>query len=171
MCHALQNLNPSKAHGSDGLPSRILKESANQLAPSLHYLFTKSLKVSQVPAEWKLANIIPIYKKGSKDHVENYRPISLLSIVSKTLERCVLNHIPQHIQSNIHSAQFGFVNGRSCATQLLSILNVIGKNLDKGLQTDVVFMDIAKAFDTVNHSKMLQKLREYGFSGSVLLWF
>ena len=171
MCHALQNLNPSKAHGSDGLPSRILKESANQLAPSLHYLFTKSLKVSQVPAEWKLANIIPIYKKGSKDHVENYRPISLLSIVSKTLERCLLNHIPQHIQSNIHSAQFGFVNGRSCATQLLSILNIIGKNLDKGLQTDVVFMGIAKAFDTVNYTKMLQKLREYGFSGSVLLWF
>ena len=89
VCHALQNLNPSKAHGSDGLPSRIRKECANQLAPSLHYLFTKSLKVSQVPAEWKLANIIPIYKKGIKDHVENYRPTSSLSIVSKTLERCM----------------------------------------------------------------------------------
>ena len=171
MCHALQNLNPSKAHGFDELPSRILKECANQLAPSLQYLFTKSLKVSQVPAEWKFANIIPIHNKGSKDHVENYRPIPLLSIVSKTLERCVLNHISQHIQSNIHSAQLGFVNGRSCATQLLSILNIIGKNLDKGLQTDVVFMDIAKAFDTIKHYKMLQKLREYGFFGSVLLWF
>ena len=170
VCHALQNLDPSKAHGPDGLPSRILKECAHQLAPSLHYLFTKSLKISQVPAEWKLANIIPIHKKGNKNHVENYRPISLLSIVSKTLERCVLNHISHHIQSNIHSAQFGFVSGRSCATQLLSILNIIGKNLDKGLQTDVVFMDIAKAFDTVDHSKMLQKLREFGFSGSVLLW-
>ncbi|CAB4042706.1 Hypothetical predicted protein, partial [Paramuricea clavata] len=112
VCHALQNLDPSKAHGPDGLPSRILKECAHQLAPSLHYLFTKSLKISQVPAEWKLANIIPIHKKGNKDHVENYRPISLLSIVSKTLERCVLNHISHHIQSNIHSAQFGFVSGR-----------------------------------------------------------
>ncbi len=170
VCHALQNLDPSKAHGPDGLPSRILKECAHQLAPSIHYLFTKSLKISQVPAEWKLANIIPIHKKGNKNHVKNYRPISLLSIVSKTLERCVLNHISHHIQSNIHSAQFGFVSGRSCATQLLSILNIIGKNLDKGLQTDVVFMDIAKAFDTVDHSKMLQKLWEFGFSGSVLLW-
>ena len=171
VCHALQNLDPSKAHGPDGLPSRILKECAHQLAPSLHYLFTKSLKISQVPAEWKLANIIPIHKKGNKDHIENYRPISLLSIVSKTLERCVLNHISHHIQSNIHSAQFGFVSGRSCATQLLFILNTIGKNLDKGLQTDVVFMDIAKAFDTVDHSNLLRKLREFGFSGSVLLWF
>jgi hypothetical protein len=158
VCHALQNLDPSKAHDSDGLPSRILKECAHQLAPSLHYLFTKSLEISQVPGEWKLANIIPIHKKGSKDHVENYRPISLLSIVSKTLERCVLNHISHHIQYNLHSAQFGFVSGRSCATQLLSILNIIGKNLDKGLQTDVVFMDIAKAFDTVDHSNLLRKL-------------
>ena len=127
--------------------------------------------MSQIPMEWKLANILPIHKQGNKNHVQNYRPISLLSIVSKSLERCILNHISQHIQSNIHSAQFGFVNGRSCATQLLSILNIVGKNLDNGLQTDVVFMDIAKAFDTVDHSKMLQKLREYGFSGSVLLWF
>ena len=171
VCHALQNIDPSKAHGPDGLPSRILKECAYQLAPSLRYLFTKSLKMSQIPMEWKLANIIPIYKQGNKNHVENYRPISLLSVVSKTLERCIPNHISQHIQSNIHSAQFGFVNGRSCATQLLSILNIVGKNLDNGLQTDVVFMDIAKAFDTVDHSKMLQKLQKYGFSGSVLLWF
>ena len=157
VCHALQNIDPSKAHGPDGLPSRILKECAHELAPSLHYLFTKSLKMSQIPMEWKLANIIPIHKQGNKNHVQNYRPISLLSIVSKTLERCILNHISQHIQSNIHSTQSGFVNGRSCATQLLSILNTIGKNFDNGLQTDIVFMDIAKAFDTVDHKKMLQK--------------
>ncbi|CAB4028407.1 Hypothetical predicted protein, partial [Paramuricea clavata] len=146
---ALQNLDPSKAHGPDGFPSRILKECAFQLAPSLHHLFTKSLHLSQVPAEWKLANIVPLHKKGQKDHVENYRPISLLSIISK----------------------YGFVNGKSSTAQLLSILNIIGKNLDMGLQTDVVFMDIAKAFDTVDHSKLLQKLQEFVFSGSLLLWF
>jgi sarcosine oxidase/L-pipecolate oxidase len=133
--------------------------------------FTKLLRLSQVPAEWKLANIVPLHKKGQKDHVENYRPISLLSIISKVLERCVLNHVSYHIQSNINSAQYGFVNGKSSTAQLLSILNIIGKNLDKGLQTDVVFMDIAKAFDTVDHSKLLQRLHEFGFSGSLLLWF
>ena len=116
--------------------------------------------MTQIPVEWKLANIISIHKQGNKNHVKNYRPVSLLSIVSKTLQRCILNHISQHIQSNIHSTQFGFVSGRSCATQLLSILNIVGKNLDNGLQTDIVFMDITKAFDTVGHSKMLQKLRE-----------
>ncbi len=82
---ALQNLDPSKAHGPDGLPSRILKECSSQLAPSLHRLFTKSLRLSQIPAEWKLANIIPLHKKGNREFVENYRPISLLSVVIKVL--------------------------------------------------------------------------------------
>ena len=168
---ALQNLDPTKAHGPDGFSSRILKECAYQLAPSLLYLFTKSLRLSQIPAEWKLANIIPLHKKGAKDHVENYRPISLLSFISKTLERCVLNHLSNRIQTEIHSAQYGFVSGRSSTAQLLSTLQTIGKNLDKGLQTDVVFMDISKAFDTVNHNRLLQKLRDFGLSGSLLLWF
>ena len=166
---ALQNLDPTKAHGPDGFPSRILKECAYQLAPSLLYLLTKSLRLSQIPVEWKLANIIPLHKKGAKDHVENYRPISLLSIISKTLERCVLNHLSNRIQTEIHLPQYGFVSGRSSTAQLLSTLQTIGKNLDKGRQTDVVFMDISKAFDTVNHNRLLQKLRDFGLSGS--LWF
>ena len=168
---ALQNLDPFKAHGPDGFPSHVLKECAFQLAPSLHYLFTKSLRLSQIPTEWKLANIIPLHKKGVKEHVENYRPISLLSIVSKTLERCVLNHLSLRIQESVHSAQYGFISGRSSTSQLLSTLHKIGKDLDKGLQTDVVFLDISKAFDTVHHSKLLQKLRDFGLSGSLLLWF
>ena len=168
---ALQNLDPSKAHGPDGFPSRVLKECAFQLAPSLHYLFTKSLRLSQIPTEWKLANIIPLHKKGVKEYVENYRPISLLSIVSKTLERFVLNHLSLRIQESVHSAQYGFISGRSSTSQLLSTLHNIGKDLDKGLQTDVVFMDISKAFDTVDHSILLQKLRDFDLSGSLLLLF
>ena len=127
--------------------------------------------MSQIPAEWKLVNIIPLHKKGNREFVENCRPISLLSVVIKVLERCVLNHVSYHIHSNINSAQYGFVNEKSSTAQLLSILNTIGKNLDEGLQMNVVFMDIAKAFDTVVCSKLLLKLQEFGFSGSVLLWF
>jgi hypothetical protein len=168
---ALLNLDPSKDHGPHGFPSRVLKECALQLAPSLHHLFSKSLRLSQIHTEWKLANIIPLLKKENKDHVENNRPISLLFIISKTLERCVLNHLSHRIQCNIHSAQYGFVNGRSSTAQLLSILNTIGKNLDQGSQTDVVFMDICKVFDRVDHSILLQKLHDFGFSGSLLLWF
>ena len=72
VCHALQNIDSSKAHGLGGLPSRILKECAHQLPPSLYYLFTKSLKIPEIPVEWKLANIITIYKKGTKNHVKNF---------------------------------------------------------------------------------------------------
>ena len=117
----LQNLDPSKAHGPNGIPSRLLVECTSQLSPSLHYLFNKSLALSQIPAEWKLADIVPLHKNGKKDHVENYRPLSLLLIISKVLERCVLNHISNHIQSHIHSAQHGLANGKSCTTQHLNL--------------------------------------------------
>ena len=132
---------------------------------------TCSQSLSQIPTELMLANIIPLHKKGVKEHVENYRPISLLSIVSKTLERCVLNHLSLRIQESVHSAQYGFISGRSSTSQLLSSLHKIGKDLEKGLQTDVVFMDISKAFDTVDTSKLLQNFRDFGLSGPLLLWF
>jgi hypothetical protein len=74
-------------------------------------------------------------------------------------------------RESVHSAQYGFISGRSSTSQLLSTLHSIGKDLYKGLQTDVVFMDISKAFDTVDHSKLLQKLCDFGLSGSLLLWF
>ena len=139
------------------------------LAPSLHYLFNKYLRLTQIPTEWKLAKVISLHAKGKKDHLENYSPISLLSIVSKTLERCVLNHISHHIKNSIHPAQCGFVSERSSTAQLLSTLETIGKNLDKELQTDVVFTDISKVFDTVDHTRLLQKLSEFGLSGSLAL--
>ncbi len=101
-------------------------------------LFTKTLRLSQIPAEWKLANSIPLHKKGDRENVQNYHPSSLLSIISKILERCVLNDLSYHIHSNINWAQYGFVNGKSSTAQLSSMLNTIGKNLDEGLQTDVV---------------------------------
>ena len=125
------------------------------LTPSLHYLFNKSLRLTQIPTEWKLAKVISLHEKGKEDHLENYRPISLLSIVIKTLERCVLNHISHHIKNFIHPAQCGFVSGRSSTPQLLSTLETIGKNLDKALQTNVVLTDISKVFDTVDHTRLL----------------
>ena len=84
---ALRSLNPDKALGPGGIPGRILKETAQQIAPSLTLLFNKSLHSAVVPDEWKLANVVPVFKRGIKEHVQNYRPISLLCIVSKVLER------------------------------------------------------------------------------------
>ena len=92
----LLKLETTKATGPDSIPSRPLKETAVQIAPSLAHLFNMSLSCAEIPDEWKTAIIVPVYKKGNKCHVENYRPISLLSIVSKVLERCVLRTIRDH---------------------------------------------------------------------------
>ena len=90
---SLLRLDTNKATGPDEIPPRILKECAHQIVPSLCLLFNQSLQHGSLPEEWKLANIIPIYKKGDISNVENYRPISLLSVISKVLERCVLRKL------------------------------------------------------------------------------
>ena len=87
---ALRSLYVSKASGLDGISARLLKETAEQIALSLTLLYNQSLETGEFPGAWKLAHIVPIYKKGNKDHIENYRPISLLNIMLKVLERCVL---------------------------------------------------------------------------------
>ena len=172
----LRSLNPDKAPGSDGIPGRILKETAQQIAPSLTLLFNKSLHSAVVPDEWKLASAVPVFKRGIKEHVQNYRPISLLCIVSKVLERCVLNHIWEHLQEIINDHQHGFMPGRSCTSQLVGVLDKIGKVLDRGEQIDVIYLDMTKAFDKVNHELLINKLlinklRRFGFKTNLLNWF
>ena len=105
---ALRSLDVSKTTGPDEISARLLKETAEQIAPSLTLLYNKSLETGVFPDEWKLGNIVPIHKKDNKDHVENYRPISLLSIISKVLERCVLNRLRDHLLLMLDRAQHGF---------------------------------------------------------------
>ena len=93
----LKHLDNNKAHGPDGIPARLLTETAFEIAPSLCALFNKSLRSGTIPDDWKLATIVPVHKRGEKSHVENYRSISLLSLISKVLERCVLNNIKHHV--------------------------------------------------------------------------
>ena len=167
----LRNLDNNKAHGPDEIPARLLTETAYQIAPSLCLLFNKSLKCGIVPREWKIANVVPIHKKGDKDHVENYRPISLPSLVSKVLERCVFISTKEHAFSQINSCQHGFTSGKSCVTQLIEVLDTIGSQLDLGKQIDVIYLDMSKAFDKVSHVRLLHRLREFGFGGNLLMWF
>ena len=118
-------------------------------------IFNQSLSSGQIPTEWKSADITPIHKKDSAEPAENYRPISLLPIVSKVLERCVFNCLYGHVNNLITPLQHGFLRNRSCVTQLLSVLHTIGRNLDKNIQTDVIYLDFAKAFDAVDHNVIL----------------
>ena len=167
----LKSLDPNKATGPDEIPARILKVTATIIAPSLCKLFNRSLGEGYIPSEWKLANVVPVYKKDEKDHVENYRPISLLCVISKVLERCVLNRINVRLQDLIADCQHGFRSGRSCVTNLLETLDYIGAILDRAGQVDCVYLDMSKAFDKVRHDLLMEKLRDAGLGGNLLTWF
>ena len=123
-----------------------------------------------VPSQWKLAHVVPIHKKGSKEFVDNYRPVSLLCILSKVLERCVFKRLYAHLAPVLQNVQHGFIKGRSTVTELLSFLHDIGVALDKGLQTDVVYLDFSKAFDSVDHGRLVLKLKQHGVEGNLLSW-
>ena len=126
----VRNLDTSKACGPDGIPPRILQECALEIAPSICVLFNRSLHTGNVPSQWKSANVAPVHKKDLKEPAEHYRPISLLPIVGKVLERCVCIRLYDHVKHLITKAQHGFLRRRSCVTQLLSVLHTIGQLYD-----------------------------------------
>ena len=105
----LRNLDTNKAAGPDEIPARILKKTAEKIAASLAEFCNKSLLLETLPEEWKLANVVPVYKKENKEHVENYRPVSLLSVVSKVMERCVFNANKYAVLSIISPYQHSFI--------------------------------------------------------------
>ena len=152
----LSELDTTKACSSDKIPARLLKECSEQIAPSLCSLFNHSLSIGQISCEWKSADVTPIHKKDSKEAAKNYRPISLLPIVSKVLERCVGNRFYNHLKDLISVLQHGFLPNRSCVTQLLSVLHTVGQSLDNNIQSDMIYLDFAKAFDTVDQTLFWQ---------------
>ena len=112
-----------------------------------------------------------MHNRDSREDVSNYRPISLLSIISKVMERCIHNRVYPILSALINKTQHGFLKKRSYVTQLLSVLHDIGKNLDNNKQVDMIYLDFAKAFDSVDHAILHHKLHAHGLRGSILLWF
>jgi len=166
----LKNINPTKAPGPDGLSSRVLKEAAAEIAKPITTIYNKTIQEGIIPKEWKRANVVPIYKKGKKTEPSNYRPISLLPIISKILERCIFNKIIKHISPKISLLQHGFMKGRSTVTQLMTVLTNISNILDKKTQTDVIYFDLSKAFDSVPHNLLIHKLEQFGIHGRLCNW-
>ena len=114
----------------------------------------------------------PIYKKGCREDPANYRPVSLTSVPGKIMEQIVLREITQHVRDNggIRPSQRGFMKGRSCLTNLISFYDLVTHLVDEGKAVDVVYLDFSKAFDTVSHSILLQKLAVRGFDRYTLGW-
>ena len=168
----LLNLKIHKAAGPDCMPNFILKIAADQMAPILTKLYQFSLNTGEVPADWKNAFIVPVFKKGEKHIPSNYRPVSLTSVVCKLLEHIVHSSVMRHFDRNriLTDHQHGFRAKRSCETQLLTTIQKIARDMTKKGQVDVILLDFAKAFDKVPHQRLLHKLHFYGVRQSTLRW-
>ena len=169
---ALQKLDISKAAGPDGIPAIVLKQCSRSLAAPLSRLFNFSLKSGHFPNVWKEARVQPAFKKGDHSCPSNYRPISLLPIMSKVFESLVNNRIVHHLESNqlLCDAQYGFRSQRSTADLLSLASDMWSKSLDDWGESRVVSLDISKAFDRVWHKGLLHKLPSYGICGTTLQW-
>lgn len=167
----LLKLDKNKAYNLEGIPTIIFKECAVELCSSLTLLFNMSLDIGKLPADWKKVDVVPIYKKGDKSLVKNYRPISLMCVASKVLERCVYRYIFPITMNDIDNNQHGFMPGKSTVTNLIEFYDAIYKNLDKKIQSDVIYLDLSKAFDSVPHQLLSLKLQSLGFNGRLLKWF
>ena len=168
----LDGLDPHKATGPDGIPSRLLKTLSDELTPILTTLYQASVQQGVIPDEWKAANVTAIFKKGERNKACNYRPISLTSISCKVLEHIVCSSIMAHLDRNhiLTDAQHGFRKRRSCITQLILCTEDLMKGIDKGEQQDVILLDFSKAFDKVPHARLLHKLQYYGIHNHTLDW-
>ena len=170
----LSRLNISKSTGHDDLPACLLRACAEQLSPSLCRLFNMSLSSSEFPTIWKLAVVQPVLKDGKPATApESYRPISLLCIVSKVFEALCHDQLLTHCmeQGVIPDEQYGFLKGRSAEWLLLSITQQWSYALDRRQSSHAVLLDMAKAFDRVDHYVLLCKLEMIGLSQSALVWF
>jgi hypothetical protein len=168
----LKNLDQSKACGPDNMHPFLLKNCAEAFAIPLTLVIRASLTTSQLPVQFKSANVTPLFKKGDKTLPSNYRPVSLTSVPCKIMESIVRAKMEEYLYKNnlLAKEQHGFVRNKSCTTNLLESIDYISSNLDVGIPVDVILLDFAKAFDTVPHKRLLVKLKAYGFDGLLLKW-
>ncbi|KAK4818318.1 LOW QUALITY PROTEIN: hypothetical protein QYF61_010780, partial [Mycteria americana] len=167
----LHNLDTHRSMGPDGIPPRVLRELVEVLTRPLSIIYQQSWLTGEVPVEWRLANVMPIYKEGQKEDLGNYRPVSLTLVLGKVMEEIILSAITQHVQHNqAQSAQREFMKGRSCLTNLISFYDKMTCLLDEEKAVDVVYLDFSKAFDTISHSILLEKLAARGLDGCTLRW-
>ena len=159
----LSSINSNKACGPDGIHGMILRHCAVSLAYPLSLMFKISYNTGCIPRDWKFAHVVPVHKKGSKDNIENYRPISLTSLVMKTYERILKEELLARTSHLLDNRQHGFLKSKSCSTNLVTFTDsvVLSINDCKTLSNDVVYFDFSKAFDSVNHDLILFKLKHF----------
>ena len=168
----ISSLKRSKSPGLDNIPPRTVKDAALAITQPLLHILNLSLSTSKVPSEWKVARCVPIFKGGDAKILDNYRPISVLPVFSKILERVVHFQLYEYLENNelLSPFQFGFRKNRSTASAVVHLTDTVRKNMDMGQLTGALFIDLRKAFDTVDHQSLTSKLLCYGVENNELKW-
>ncbi len=167
----LSSLPRRKAPGIDGVPNYLLRECASGIASSLALLFNRSFADCRFPTDWKHALVVPVFKRGNRSLLTNYRPISLLSTVSKVCERVIYDKLYRFLSPVLSHQQSGFRKQDGTAQQLLRLVQQWSEALDESKYVGVIFFDLRKAFDRVWHKGLLAKLQAAGIRGAALAWF
>ncbi len=169
----LNAISSNKASGLDNVCTKLIKFGSEAIAMILCKLFNMCLKQGCVPDELKVARVTPIYKSGSKDDLTNYRPISILPICSKILEKLVHNQLYNYVTKNklMYVGQSGFRKHHSTCTALIKTIDKWNIDIDNGNYVGAVFVDLSKAFDMVNHTLLIKKLKLLGVTGIENNWF
>ena len=156
-----------------GVSTNFIKQTISVLINPLFHVLNLSFSTGTVPSQFKIAKVIPIFKAGDKACMDNYRPISLLSVFSKIMEKLVASRLLSFLDTNgiLSKWQFGFRSGHSTVHPMVHFLNKIGDSLNNNKHSIAIFCDLKKAFDTCNHDILLLKLRKYGLSDTELNWF
>jgi len=165
-------LNVSKSPGPDAIHPHLLKNCADLLAFPLMCIFRQSFEDSCLPDDWKSAVVTPLFKKGSKVDPSNYRPVSLTCVPCKIMESIVRDYIVNQLNegASFSRSQHGFITGRSCATNLLTAFEHWTDWLDSDFGVDIIYFDYKKAFDSVDHVKLIEKLYDNNINCRLIQW-
>jgi signal recognition particle subunit SEC65 len=169
----IKKLQPKISNDAQGVSTKMVKMIGIEISYPLAHIFNLSLRTGVFPNKLKLCRVIPIFKAGNILECDNYRPISLLSSISKILEKIVSQKLIDHLLTNdlLYVHQYGFLPGRSTEQNLIQIINYISQALDEGNFCIGVFLDLKKAFDVCSHQILLKKLNKMGIRGQAYNWF
>ena len=169
----VDQMEPKNSMDLNGMSTKIIKFIMYEIATPLVQLFNLSIRTDKFPAKLKASRTVPVFKSGDQICCDNYRPISLLSSISKILEKFVANQLVNHLEHNklLYEHQDGFQRNKSTVHNLTHLTNFVSKELKEKTFVIGVFLDLKKAFDVVNHGILLKKLKHLGLNGIVLDWF